>query len=642
MFKSQIEELLQVYECLFRDICGAFPSLRGELIKDYGSLVYHVASRGIGVLCVDLPNVGKHLDRCVSEGKTCTSCLPLTKRCPRCSHCPEFLRALWSLVFDVDGNLIESDSTIEPLLYLRQIYYLAKKADLDCPADAVYREVHEFVEVDLLLPEPERFWNEEVEASEARFDGFFRSPIYFAKADATEEPWKGPLTAFLRNLDLVSGLISADLGRYDPSEWRFRHGPGAVSERVGLVNKYQFVNWSERLESVFPIADYGFYNYESWGRFAGSDGEIGSESPSSRMISVRKTFTRPRLIAAEPTEHMWCQQNIWDYLCNRVASTWIAKFVRFRDQTRNQELCREGSKTGALATLDLSSASDRVSCHFVGNLFRANLGLLQALRSTRTRFIQQDLVNDLPRKLGLRKFSTMGSACTFPVETIGFLAVALAAIATVRKQRVTARYLESLSGEVGVFGDDMVVPTDCRELTCKSLEVLDFKVNLSKSYWNGSFRESCGVDAYRGVDMSPVYWRSVAGSKPESIVSTLEVRNSFYKRGYWAVAEYLTSTVRRVGIPTVSVDSGVFGFCAFAGPDLSGFKRRFNVALQRDEVRVLTMKSVQRTTELTDDSVMLQFFTEDPDPSTPWRGGLRQRPKTRLSLAWVETNDVVS
>lgn len=640
MFKSQIEELLQVYRCLFRDIGNTFPALRESLELDFQTLEVHVACRGIGAMCNDLPNVGKHLDRCVSEGKTCVSCLPLTKRCPRHAAYPEFLQGLWALIFDSDGCLIESDSTTEAFMLLRQVYYLAKKANLDCPAHCVSEEVHKFAEVDLELPEPESFWYQEEEAREPGFTGFSRSPIYTAKAQASEDA--SLLTAFLRNLDLVAGIISSDLGNYRVSDWRFRHGPGAVSERVGVVNKYQFVNWSERLESVFPIADYGFHNYQSWGRFLLEGDEIGSENPSSRLISVRKTFDKPRLIAAEPTEHMWCQQNIWDYLCNRVAKSWIAGFVRFRDQTRNQELCRAGSRTGLLATLDLSSASDRVSCHFVGNLFRSNIGLLNALRASRTHFVRQNLVKDLPEVLELRKFSTMGSACTFPVETIGFLAVALASVATVRKARVTARYLESLLEEVAIFGDDMVVPTDCRELCCKALEVLHFKVNASKSYWNGNFRESCGVDAYRGIDISPVYWRACAASDPESIVSTLEVRNSFYKKGYWAAAEYLSSTVSRKGFPAVSVDSGVIGFAAFTGSCISGFKRRLNTHLQRDEVSVLTIKSVQKIGDVNDDSVLLQFFTENPEPHDPWSGGTKQRPKTRLTLAWVGTHDVVS
>ena len=640
MLKSHIEELLLVFGCLFRDIQQYYPTLRDDLRMDYETLVRLAAERGLHLFCVDLPDVGKHLDRCVSEGQYSVSSIPLTKRCPKDIMYPQFLQGLWGLVFDESGCLKEvSDEQIAAYSFMRQVYYLAKKVRLDCSSEAVSDEVRDFVRTDAQLPDPEKFWDADASSTEAdAYQGFSRSEIYSARTTAL-----GIGTSdLLRKMDLVSGVLNSALGGYNPREWRFRHGPGVVSERKGSVNKYEFVNWSDRLETVFPIADYGFHNYGSWGRWLLSGRPISSDEPKGRLISVQKTLTKPRLIAAEPTEHMWCQQNIWHYFRTRVSSTWIAKFIRFNDQTRNQELCRVASRTGTLATLDLSSASDRVSCHFVGQLFRSNMNLLAALRSTRTQSITQSLVDDLPGVIPLKKFSTMGNACTFPVESIGFLAVVLAAIATQRKLEVTTKSLIALTDEVAVFGDDLVIPADCRELICKALEVFHFKVNLSKSFWNGNFRESCGLDAYRGVDITPVYWRDLTTCEPESIVSAVEVRNSFYKGGYWLTAEHIASTVTRGSIPVVSVDSGVFGFAAFQGASIRGFNRRWNVCLQRDEVRVLVPSTKREIREIADDSVLLQFFTEDPHPSDPWVGGIGQRPKSRLTLAWAETSDVVS
>jgi hypothetical protein len=244
--------------------------------------------------------------------------------------------------------------------------------------------------------------------------------------------------------------------------------------------------------------------------------------------------------------------------------------------------------------------------------------------------------------MNLKKFSTMGSACTFPVETLGFLSIALAAIVTQRCLKVSKKVFQHLVGEVAVFGDDIIVPTDCRESVCEALEVLDFKVNTSKSYWNGNFRESCGVDAFKGVDITPVYWRGITTDEPESIVSAIEVCNSFHKRGYWTVARHIASTVPRRGIPVLSIGSGCLGFKTYVGPCISGFSRRFNEDLQRDEVRVLKLSSRRGLIEVNDDSVLLQFFTENPEPHQPWVGGVGQRPKIRLSMAWEETNSIIS
>lgn len=647
MIKSHIEELLLVFRCLFQDIENNYPTLQVSLRKDYETLERLAAERGLHLFCVDLPDVGKHLDRCVSEGQYSVARMPLTRRCPKSIMYPEFLSGLWGLVFDEDGHLKEaSDEQIMAYSFMRQVYFLAKKVKLDCPSEVVADEVRDFACVDAELPEPESFWwcswaHERPEAwytENQPYLGFSRSEIYQRRASALGYE----VNSFLTKLDLVSGIVCSILGPYSPKDWDFKHGPGVVSERKGAVNKYLFVNWSPRLEAAFPIADFGFHNYSSWGRWLVSEGEISSNEPSSRMISVQKTLTKPRLIAAEPTEHMWCQQNIWHYFRTRVQESWIAKFIRFSDQTRNQDLCRLASCTGSLATLDLSSASDRVSCHFVGQLFRTNIGLLTALRSTRTRFVTQDLAHDVPGVITLKKFSTMGNACTFPVESIGFLCIVLAAIAARRGLPVTARTLIPLSSEVAVFGDDLIVPEDCRELVCQALEVLHFKVNTSKSFWNGNFRESCGVDAYRGVDITPVYWRTLTTCEPESIVSAVEVRNSFHKKGLWNTAAHIASTVTRGGIPVVSVDSGVFGFSAFSGPSVAGLKRRINWDTQQDEVQLLTPSAKRRIREITDDSVLLQFFTEKPVPHLPWAGGTGLRPTLRLALTWVPMQDVVS
>lgn len=675
MLNRHVEELLQVYRCLFKDIGNAYPELRDELDMDLAHLAEFVDERGIDAFCIDLPAVGKHFDRCLSEGSFTISGLPLTKRCPRKVMYPQFLRALHEKVFYESGCLKE-DCDHEAILYLRQLYYCAKKVELDCPLENTLDCVKDFFETDSHLPEPEGFWqadcptNEDIEES---YTGFCRSMIYASRVETDDRLFR----VLMMNLDTISGLICSTLGPYRPSEWSFKHGPGAVAERKGCVNKYEFVNWSDRLDNEFPYADCGFHNHAAWARQVASwntpgdrpdeDREIARQSylaptqegdpsvitgctshdPCSRLVAVRKTLKVPRLIAAEPTEHQWCQQNIWHYLRTRTEKTWLGRFVRFNDQTLNQALSKRGSTDGSLATLDLSEASDRVTCHFVGQLFRSNLGLLRALQSTRTRRVGQDINPDVPSVFCLKKFSTMGSACTFPVESLSFLAIALAVTITSQQrviQPLTGRMMLSkiLSNEekVAVFGDDIVIPVDVRELMVRALEVFHFKVNTNKSFWNGNFRESCGVDAFRGVDISPEFWRSPPRSDPESIASTLTVSNNFYRRGYWHTAEYIASTIRRSSIATVKVGSGAFGRESFLGLNLRGLSRRVHLGLQKEQVRLLTIKSQLKRLPTGCDSMLLQYFTEAPGPYCPWTAGVAQRPKLRLCLGWANVEDL--
>jgi hypothetical protein len=253
------------------------------------------------------------------------------------------------------------------------------------------------------------------------------------------------------------------------------------------------------------------------------------------------------------------------------------------------------------------------------------------------------VTDKVPREIPLRKFSTMGNACTFPVETLIFLSVALASVMTTRGLRPRARnvkkLLQSLVGQVAVFGDDIVIPVDSRELFVEALEVLDFKVNAQKSFWSGNFRESCGVDAFRGCVVTPAYWRTFNDGKPESLASTVETRNNFYKKFLLTAACQLASTIPS-DIPMVHMRSGVFGLKSFIGPDNPHLRVRDNPHLQRTEIRVASLLGRQTRLPIEDDSALLQFFTEDPDPITNWCSGVPQRPRTLIRPRWVALTDL--
>jgi hypothetical protein len=637
MSKCHVRELSNVFAALFQDAACTFPTLGAEFEKDLNRLQVLVSHRGIRVYLEDLPALGKHLDRCLADGQYKLSGLPLAKRYSGRVVIPKFLRGLYLLVFREDG-LLREDYNVEAIFFLRQILLVAKKAVYPCSDRKILLEVEEFYDTDCQLPEPEKFWTASSPSdlqAPAPYRGFGRSQLLKDRIRKYDSRERVELSIFLGKLDCVSRILTTTLGFYDPKEWRFRHGPGAISERTGPTNKYYWSNWSDVLEMGYPIADCGFHNHCSWASRCEDGDGIGSTEPSSRLIAVPKTFKGPRLIAAEPSEHQWCQQNSWDYFCSRSRNSWIGRFVAFRDQSLNQALCTEGSETGSLATVDLSAASDRVTCHVVGQLFWRRPELLIALRSTRTRRVRQHLAPKVPEVVELRKFSTMGSACTFPVESLIFLSVALAAVAAKRGIELhSSRDLEELVGKVAVFGDDIVIPTDSRELFIRALEVLYFKVNEAKSFWTGKFRESCGVDSFNGVLVTPIYWRQAYDGGPESISSVVECRNNFYRKFLLNTAAYLESTLPR-GIPQVATDSGVFGLATRFRPRYDGFPHRYNDSLQRVEVRVSTILSSQRRSPTNDDTAILQYFTEAPDPLNKWVHGVPQRPLLRIKKRWV-------
>jgi len=159
--------------------------------------------------------------------------------------------------------------------------------------------------------------------------------------------------------------------------------------------------------------------------------------------------------------------------------------VDIHDQTRNQELARLGSITGALATLDLSSASDSVSIGLVEHLLGPEwFDLLMAARSGKVSY--QGQVRHL------EKISSMGNGFTFPLETLIFWAI-------------TTAICGDVPG-VSVYGDDIICPTENVGEVVSTLKLLGFTINQEKSFWDGPFRESCGRDYLSGIDVRPLFF----------------------------------------------------------------------------------------------------------------------------------------
>jgi hypothetical protein len=249
----------------------------------------------------------------------------------------------------------------------------------------------------------------------------------------------------------------------------------------------------------------------------------------------------------------------------------------------------------------------------------------------------------VPELFDLRKFSTMGNACTFPVESFAFLAITLAAVLTERNLPVTVGSIKKLVGEVAVFGDDLIVPNDSRELLVDALEVLHFKVNDSKSFWTGKFRESCGVDSFNGVNVTPVYWKTFYDGGPESLASVIETVNNLYSKWLLNASNQLAWTLPRQ-LLSVEMGSGVLGLKSRLPVSNRHLKHRWNCELQRDEVRAITLTGSQQRTEVQNDTALLQYFTEVPlapltgcinGPRQKWQSGVAQRPKLKSKLGWV-------
>lgn len=158
-----------------------------------------------------------------------------------------------------------------------------------------------------------------------------------------------------------------------------------------------------------------------------------------------------------------------------------------RLQEQHKRLVREASKDRKLVTADLSAASDSISWELLCRLLpRKWLG---AVMLGCARYVQ----GQSGVKVRLSSVATMGDGHTFPLQTLIFYSL-IKAVGELKGQP---------DAKVSVYGDDLIYPTDLHQMVTYTLRCLHFNLNLEKTYAKGYFRESCGSDCYRGIDVRP-------------------------------------------------------------------------------------------------------------------------------------------
>lgn len=418
----------------------------------------------------------------------------------------------------------------------------------------------------------------------------------------------------LSQIQRVADLIIGSFDKFDPIGYStyleesgfgigFKHGPGAVAERLKQHEKSCFPNWPAKLNHVFP--------YEACGKTIGSDvGRPSLHEMASRLICVPKTAKGPRLIAAEPTSHQWCQQLLLRFLFDQCRTTFGSSFIDFRDQSKSADMVYSASLNQDLATVDLSDASDRLTCWTVERMFRKNSSLLIALHAARTRYIRDENLGYV-NFLSLRKFASQGTATTFPVMSLVMLCIALGCSIPYNK-KITLHEIRKWRTRVRVFGDDIILPKHGYERLVIAMDALQLKVNVAKSYVNGHFRESCGADGYMGFDITPCKPRTLIADSPASVQAVLDTSNNLFNKGLWHASrtalDLLSPQVRQYLRVVGPNSAGFSGLSSYSGSYEYHLIKRWNSRLHRDEVRVHNIRTRTKRTERGGYDGLLDFF----------------------------------
>lgn len=290
------------------------------------------------------------------------------------------------------------------------------------------------------------------------------------------------------------------------SKLKFRFGPGATTQLTKRKSSARSKLSQDFAcsKDLIPLLPEVLDELQGW-VFRDEDPDSVSVPVvihDGRLTFVPKNAKTFRGIVVEPSLNSFVQLGIGDYMSAR-----LKRFgIDLTDQTRNQRLAREGSLTNALATLDLSSASDTVARLLVQDLLPYEW--YDFLTKVSTSVVTYD-----EKRITLEKISSMGNGITFPLESLIFFALASACCSDEEQEFVS------------VYGDDIIIPSSRYGLLCKVLNAVGFIPNHAKSFSDGPFRESCGKDYLLGIDIRPVYIKNRVTGADAFILHNYYVRS---------------------------------------------------------------------------------------------------------------------
>lgn len=631
---TDYEESVQVSHALRRDSRLQFlSSFREGLIK-------HISCRGWkDLLLVDFPEACKAFDKCLSTGFLSMESFPHYLNPPRNERLmfTHWFHSLLLPVVDTQGRLRDPSEAfhIEHVTFIRQILSMFKKLKIDCPKERIANASKEFFSIELDLRYPSGTWDSDVYIPQ-RFK-------FLPKCHSGIKV--GSFRALLGITDFVAG-VCIPTREVDTLGIIPRHGPGAVSDGKTGTDKYLFPFWPTKLEGTFPYSYFGKVN-EGYHLPFGPEGphdpsethEPSPIEPSAKLIAVPKTYKGPRLIASEPTAQQFLQQGLLRWIRDNLTSP-LRSCIDFLDQQPSQDAALRASISGDSATVDLSSASDRLTCWTVERVFGANQSLLRHLHAVRTRTIV-DGTGSSDMSIKLKKFAAQGSAVTFPVQSIAYAIFCIAAVIHSERLPLSVNTVKKVARKVRVFGDDIVLPSSATKDLERLLRYNNLRVNMGKTHTTGHFRESCGVDAYRGYNVSPVYVStSSLGTRPsaQELTSWVDVSNNAHSSGLWTLSswyiEEIPALIRRKLIISHDEGPGIRLFSYSIGT-LPTERIRWNRDLHVIETLCLTNMVRAQKESRGSSNDLLDYFLQAPSPDVLWKHGYVTRNSCKLLQEWA-------
>jgi len=499
--------------------------------RDIATVRSRVSKEGISFLTKVLPRLGKAFDQALL-GNVLAVPRDFSLESQR-RNWPAFMQTNFEHVLSPKGVLRE-DACLWCIKHLRQVFYMAYKIDFPY-SDAENQKV---------------------------LDAFRACEV---ELDDEFEPDEQYVRVFKRARSIITSIFEG----FDPSDILPHHGPGATASGAkGEAKWSDFTTLYDALHQKYPYYEYFVVGQarELFDRLVWYKGMRRAPYGVAKVSLVPKDSRGPRLISAEPTEYMWLQEGLGKQIMRHLQSFYLTRGkLNFTDQSINQMHALTSSISGEMCTIDLKDASDRVSLGLVKYLFRDTylLPYLEALRTHATILPGGEV-------LDLKKFAPMGSALCFPIESVIFWAIlhSLCCSGRADGENGVSLPLNKPNDRVFVYGDDIIVPNDMYDQAVAILEAASLVVNQEKSCHTGFFRESCGVDAFAGNNVTPHKIRHQwTGERLDSTcyASYVNSINELRKRGYVEAASNLRRKIEtiygpvpygteRSGFPSIVLD----------------------------------------------------------------------------------------
>jgi len=501
-------QLVKIITGILKDAVHLCPGYtERELILDLKTVSLRRQFEGESFFTNTLSGLKKHLLLSIETG----AFTPLAsfKRRMRGGSLPCFVHGLYNAVFDESGVLLNAPCT-QSIRVLLQLVSAFSKYEGACDENKLkQRQIKAFVSLD-------------EECSNV--------PVFTPLVQAVAE----------YAADLVHNIFK----HFAFDNIVPRPGSGAEANHLRYYERWVPTVVPSQANRLF---DYSTYHYVSdrhlFDEFKSyMDAELESNI-AARLEAVPKDTFSWRLICIVANGYMYLQQGLKDDLYKHIEGHYMTSgHVNFTDQNVNGVLAYQSSIDDMYATLDMKDASDRVMKWHIQRLFKRVPKLRDALLALSEQTVSIPNLDGTRREIACNKFAPMGSALCFPVMSVVHYALLRAAVFFCAKPHDAIKH----SQDVYVYGDDLLTRSQYAADVIDIMQAFGLKFNPNKCYIKSRFRESCGIDAYDGIIVTPTRFKKRLTEAPsaETTTALLQYEWDLFSKGFKHTARAIRAYLR--------------------------------------------------------------------------------------------------